>query len=681
MFAQFLLYPLIVLIVLSPQFSSAAEDAHTMFMKGMSLEASLQTFAARSCFAKAIQIEPDNTGYKEHNAWFLNEYGFSEEAEKFFLNLVKIKPTDTIYRGLAWNQLAVGHLAESVATYREVIPDISSIFLESRALVNIRRRLSEDNAAKINKLLVHISRAPSDTSAQQELFRTYTYQGLWDDAFRIGQQIRNDDPNNLHFRWEFARMLFWSNRLEQADSEFASMAATRPDNPFILWEWAKVLSARNRLEEAGKNLERALLLAPATPEIIKDLAELHARRGDSQKSLKLTQLLLENKERPLIAALTEARCNHFLGNENKAQQLYKQILALYPANQEALWGLAEISVKTGPVYDATNAIKQLETINDSDPRIYELLEILKISNLPRITVQTDWYSNSNNYSRLNSGFDFEGSLWAGLLTKTGYTYSRFSQNGFNTINRQSVFVQAEKKIQHYLAITGRLDGNIYDNQQNHLNLRLSSTVELNSLGVVKLSYDHIDIIDTEPAFGNQFYNPVVSIGAARLKLTTNDYSVYLRQGIVKELALWGKLTYGDYSDDNLKLSSVVGVDYSPELFPNFKAYYSYFFLNYSHKALESAYFDPSDFSAHTTGMAYRVKSDRFIYGGEWNLNYLQRSGGIGNTISIFTGLDIGNTQGLHCEAKYFYQNRGENRDSFSGHYAAQQILLSYFILF
>jgi len=681
MFAQFLLGALIVLMILSPQSSAATENANTLFMKGMSLEASLQTFAARSCFAEAIQMEPDNTGYQEHNAWFLNEYGFSEEAEKAFLSLAKIKLTDTIYRGLAWNQLSVGHLTESIVTYRRVISDISPTILESQALTEIRHRLSDENNAKIASLLVHLSQSPSDISTQQELFQTYIYQGLWDDAFRIGKQIRSENPNDLHFKWEFARTLFWGNRLEQADSEFASIVATHPGNPFILWEWAKVQLARNKLKKAENNLETALRLAPATPEIIRDLAELYARLGYSNKSLNLVQLLLQNKERSLTVALTEARCNHFLGSRDKAQQLYQQILAKYPANQEALYGRAEISVKAGSVYDATSSLRLLEVINNHDPRIHELREILKASNPPRIALQTDWYGNSNNFSRFSSGYDFKRSLWTDLLVGTGYTFSKFSQSGFNTINRQSIFVQAEKRIQPFLTIAGRLDGNFYDNRQNHLNLRLSTIVALNPSGVVKLGYDHIDIIDTEPVFGNQFYNPVVSIGAARLKLTTNDYSAYLRQTIVKELALWGKLTYGDYSDNNLKVSSVIGVDYSPVMFPSLKAYYSYFYLNYSHKAPENAYFDPSNFSAHTIGMAYHLKFHRFGYGGEWSLNYLQRSGGIGNTISAFTDFDITDIQGIHCEAKYFYQNRGENRDSFSGHYSAQQILLSYFILF
>ncbi|GFE61250.1 tetratricopeptide repeat protein [Geobacter sp. AOG2] len=681
MFPPCLLGILIIFMVLPPQLSAATENANKLFMKGLSLEASLQTFEARNYFAEAIHEEPDNSGYREHNAWFLNEYGFSEEAEKAFLNLTRIKSTDIIYQGLGWNQLAVGHLTDSIATYRRVFPDISTTMLESQALAEIRHRLSDDNTTKITNLLIHLSHSPSDISAQQELFRTYAYQGLWNDAFRIGQQIRNEVPNDFHFHWEFARALFWSNQLEQADSEFALMVVSHPDNAFILWEWAKVQLARNKLKEAGNNLETALRLAPTTPEIIRDLAELYARLGYSKKSLNLAQQLLQNKERPLAATLTEARCKHFLGSFAEAQQQYKQILAIYPTNNEALWGLTEVSAKTGSAYDAASAITVLKNIDRDDPRIHALREFLKTSNAPRITVQTDWYSNSNKYSRFNIGFDFEGSPWSGLLASTGYTFSSFSQSDFNTINRQSVFAQAEKKILRFLSIAGRLDGNFYDNQQNHLNLSLSTTFLLTSSGVVKLSYDHIDLIDTEPAFGNQFYNPIVSIGAVRLKLTTNGYSAYLRQGIAKELALWGKLTYGDYSDNNHKLSSVIGIDYSPVIFPNIKAFYSYFFLDYSHEAPEHAYFDPSNLSAHTIGVSYDIKSDYFSYGAKWSLNYLQRSGGLSNTISAFTDMHITDLQRVRCDAKFFYQNRGENRDSFSGYYSAQQFLLSYSILF
>ena len=591
MLVRFLLYYLTILIMVPSQVSAASEDASALFKEGLSLESSLLPFAARSRFAEANLQAQDDIGYHEHYAWFLNEYGFTEDAAAAFSRLATLKKTDAIYRGLGWSQLAIGNHTASIASYRLVFPDLSSTDTELQTLTEIRRRLSEENRAKIANLLSILALTPEDLSSQKELFRNYTYQGMWDDSIRVGKHIRSELPSDLHFQWEYARMLYWGNRLEQADSEFAFMAAAHPDNPFILWEWAKVQRAQNKLSESGINLEKALRLAPDTPEIVRDLAKLSALQQESRKSML-----------PGIKA-------------------------------------------------------------------------------PKIDIQTDWYNNSNRYSRLNSGFSFAWSPWSELLTTAGYTFSRFTESSFTPINRQSVFLQAEKKLLPALTITGRLDGNFYDNQQNHLNVRLSTLAAPDPSSVVKLSYDHIDIIDTEPLFGNQLYNPVVSIGAVRLKLTTNDYSVYLRKEFFNEVALWGKLTTGYYSDDNHKLSTVIGMDYSPAILPALKASYSYYYLDFSNKSPESAYFDPANFLVHTAGIAYQKKSARLSYGGELYLHYLQRSNGLGTTVSGFTDLSVSESHKLRCEARYFYQNRGENRDSLSGHFSAEHILLTYVIMF
>jgi tetratricopeptide (TPR) repeat protein len=661
--------------------SLAAKDAQTLFMEGMSFESSLNIFEARDHFAEAVNKAPNNTGYQEHYAWFLNEYGFSEEAETAFLQLIKATPTDSVYHGLGWNQLAVGHMRESLDTYRHVFLDTPQKTSETLEITAIRRRLSDENNTKISELQIRLSQSKNDLFAKKELFRTYAYQGMWVDAERIGKQIRNEVPHDTHFNWEFARMLYWSQQFERADIEFAAMASIHPDNAFILWEWAKVQSARNKFKEARGNLETALKLAPGTPEIVKDLAELYARQGNDRESLLLAQSLYLVRARHLTASLTEARCYHFMGDYHNALIRYNRILEKYPANIEALWGVAEISINCGRIAETMSAISRFESINKNDPRLYILREKLKSIKIPQMVIQTDLYGNSNKYSRLNSGFSTKWMFWPGLLTSTGYTFSRFSESGYTPVTRQSLFIQTEKKFPKIISVTGVLEENIYDNQQNHLNVRLSAESVPNQSNVVKLSYDHIDIIDIEPSFGNQLYNPVVSIGAVKLKITTNDYSVYMHSEPLKEVAFWGKFIYGEYSDGNRKLSTVIGADYSTPLFPALTLSYSFFYLDYSKMAPEGAYYDPSNFLSHAVGVAYRNKSGFWNYGGEWQVNYLQRSNGVGDTLSGFAGLALGDAQELRSEARYFYQNKGENRNSTSGHFSAQQILLSYVLHF
>lgn len=688
MFKTFLLGVLILSILSPPSLYASPENATALFSDALNLEKSLQVFSARRLFADALASAPDNIGYQEHNAWFLNEHGFSEEAEAAFLRLSKIKPSEDVYRGLGWNELSNGRYSAAIESYNHIYPGISTKYTKPQAIVEIRRNLNNENTLKTSKLILQLSQDPSDINARKELFRMYANQGKWESAKTLGKQIRNLAPDDLHFQWEFARMLYWGGDLEHANAEFTLLTTILPNNPFIIWELSKVQFAQSKYEDARKNLELALSLAPDTSEIIKDLAELNALNGDEIKAIALVKLLTNINKQPLITLLTEARCYHFLGKHDTAASRYRKILSIYPENIEALWGLAETALNTGSTDESAKIVTNWESIKPDDSRLKSIKAKLKNINSPKFSIIADVYSNSNKYLRINSGIALEKLMLPDQPIRIGYNFSLFRQRGFNDINRHSVFLQTEKQLK-LINLNARIDGNFYDNQNNQINVRASATLIPDSSRLVKLSYDHIDIIDTEQIFGNQLYNYVVSIGSVALNLTTNDYSIYLKQSFLKEFDLWAKLTYGIYSDENRKLGVVTGFDYNPKAIPGLKAYYSYFYLDYERPAViyitekrsESAYFDPSHLSVHTTGASYQKKLENFTYGGDLSLSYLPCNSGIGYTIAGFIGLNITDSQKLRCEARYFYQNRGENRQSSSGHFSAEHILLAYEIIF
>lgn len=682
----FLTLPMIAVLLLIAAQALADDRAYTIFKEGLTLENSLKIFEARDRFRDAVRLEPDNAGYREHYAWFLSSNGFHSEAIDVFNRLLSLPaPQKEYYQGLGWNEKVVGRQANSLAAYEKVF-EITVPRDDLRKVSDeVRLKLAQENEGAIAKVKDTLSKTPDDPAALKKLQQLYIGQNDLDNALVIGEKLQAIHSADLPSRLEFARILFWNGQKSRAEIAYQSLLADSPDNAFLYFELGTIQNAMNKLAEARLSLEKSLSLYPNSARVKKELAEVLARMGKSEEALTLASSIDGSGETWLTGRLALARTYHFSGRLMDAIPVYKQILTEYPDNSDALWGLAECATFTGNFVESEAALAKLQLTGD-DQRLATQKKLLARFAAPVARLNAEYYANSSDFTRVSGGADMR--LFAGMSTTldAGYYFSKFRQDRFSAISRQTVFIEGETRLAEKLRIGGRLTGNFYDNNQDHLNGRFSLYLEPVKELVIAANYEHLDIIDTELPFGNAIFNYVVTIGAVGRKLQTNDYSLYIQGNPTERIVLAGKILHGDYSDGNRKLIFMLDANFRLSAIPQIKAGYNFFYLDYRDaaptytegSASTAAYYDPNSFAGHTLYLEFKHEvTPSLAYGLEERASLIAKSGGFGNSLFGFITYAASETSSLRLDARYFYQNRGYARQQAGGHFSAENFIISY----
>lgn len=675
---------LVVLVLLCTAAHSAEKD-FAVFSSGLKLEENVHLFEAMDRFREATELSPDNKGYLEHLAWLASNYGFTEEATTAFTRLLTLVDTkENSYRGLAWNEKQLGRYDASLAAYRQAIPAPMPTSSYRASFDHISQVLHEENEQKITTLLSSLAVKPGDVTLRKELFRTYVSQGELAKAVAVGQEVVQEYPLDLPFRFDWARTLFWHGEKERAEKELLLLVDASGGSSYVLYELGKVQNAMGKREEAQKSLERSLSAYPEAALTRKELAEVLAVRGKGKEAAVMAQSIEPKQNQVLTSQLAKARSYHFSGSLPEAREIYRAILAAYPQNPDAIWGMVETSVYTGRPGDADRLIETWKTL-PPDSRLAEQEKLLASFTSPRVSLMGDYYSNSGDFSQANGGatatlFRYE-TLWA-----LGYYFSSLHQSGFSTITRNGLFLEGERRLTDSVRVGARLGGNIYDNNHETMNGRLSLYLDPAKNVDIALNIQRSDIIDTELPFRNAIYNYVVTIGAVGEAVQTWDYSLYAHATPLPNLDLAGKILHGDYSDGNDKFSLMADVAYTLMRAPMLKVGYNYFYLDYRKPASVyregsnaiSAYYDPTNFEVHTLYTQFsQGLGTHFRYGVEERLSFIPKSDGVANGLFGFLEYNLTEHDLIRLDARYFTQNHGVSRTGESGNFHAENIVLSY----
>jgi tetratricopeptide (TPR) repeat protein len=151
------------------------------------------------------------------------------------------------------------------------------------------------------------------------------------DFYRLYLQL-DDDPL-VHM--EFARMLYWAGRYEDAESHLRVYLAYKPDDAGMHHLLGKIYGALGDFEKA---VEEYLLCRAARPDDVElqlDLARAlmwSGRESEAQKILVEIRRRSSEYDTPLLLLATIARIQ---GRVEEEYELYKTVLARDPDNAEA----------------------------------------------------------------------------------------------------------------------------------------------------------------------------------------------------------------------------------------------------------------------------------------------------------------------------------------------------------
>lgn len=289
---------------------------------------------------------------------------------------------------------------------------------------------------------------------------------------------------------------------------------------------------------------------------------------------------------------------------------------------------------------------------------------------PSMKLLSEYYTNSSDFTRKSAGAGLGFYPAADLYVESGYTFTAFSQDGFDDVLRHSLFILGEKKLSESTGISARLSGNDYDNDNANLNGGLSMRYQPASNVFTELSFRHFDIIDTVLPFNNIIYSYVVTIGPVDLDIKSDDYKFYLLYAPVPKVSLAGEIIYGDYSDGNEKKSFMFEAGYQVLDSPFLRTAYNYFYLDINDPSpltesgdhVESAYWDPVNFETHTLRLEYRQDyREHFSFGAEGALSYSPKSGGLSKAAFLCASYKFTEQSSLRFDVRWFDQNEGIDR--------------------
>lgn len=682
-------FAIIVLVLLWGTLATglAADDAYSQFKVGITQEHELEVFKARETFQQVVGVDPTNTGYREHFAWFLHRNGFAEEAVMQFRALLVSSPGNNAYlRGLGWNEWQVGRHDAALAAYRQLFNLPVAGADQRPAFTKIRELLGQENREAVRRLQDELTAHPADRALRVKLVQAYLDAGMFPEARKLAEGLLQEPPADLSMQLSLVQALSWGGQHQEAAENMKQLVATHPDNAFMQLKLGRLLIAAGKRAEAAPHLNRAVALNGRSAEAHKELAEHLAITGNAAEAMALANKIADTPEDALTSKLARARVRHFSGSLHEAQPIYRQILATYPQNREALWGLTETLVYTGAHAAAAEVMTQWELGAAADERFALQKHRLNAATAPLLGIRTNYYGNSADFLRMDAGVDGRLHLTNNFTLLPAYVFSRFSQQGFSDIQRHAVSLNAEYRPGKSFSAGAGLGLSHLDSGQQRLSSNVALTLALGPGGEVGIAHDHRAIIDTEPSFGNPIYNYVVTLGALGRRIYTDDYTLSLKQELGERFVAWGKLTHGDYADGNRKGSRTLGVDFLPLRTTGPTISYTYFYLDYARPApaysegdaVISAYFDPIDLEVHTIGISTsRSMTESMRLGGEWRASYIPKSSGIANSLFGHISLRIAQTQTIRLDARLFHQDKGVTRTGIGGHFSAFNVLLAY----
>ena len=421
-----------------------------------------------------------------------------------------------------------------------------------------------------------------------EKARVYSYANRHDEAAQIFESILKDHKGYTPvFMRELGDMYTWARYFDKAVEIYRSALTLNPNDIVSQVALARALAWKGDLKEAHSIYDKVLT---STPEHIPSLigkADAYTMRDRLGAAGKLLDKVQELEPGNVDAINMRARILVWQGQHHKGVDLYKELLDLYPNNLEALEGLAFGLHWADRDPEAFDVLEKLLVLRPSRKKANQLLGRIRNARRPEALLYGIYIDDNKPRTSLEYGVSVKSLLTAYLSVDLRYGHKRIEE-------KESVEKELDADIVGFLTswhITRRLILNIdlqltdYD-QADWTELFYDAELEWRPSDTVYLDvgFDHDTVNSIEP-ISNELTEDSIS---ARIKWKPDrmwDFSA--------------EQTFGDYSDDNEKDSTLLIAEYRAMQTPYLTFYYNYYRGQWDTN--ESDYFSPEDFNAHTLG--------------------------------------------------------------------------------
>lgn len=667
------------------------EWAKAAYENALELAKRLEVFQANRAFKFSLEEDPYNKGYREKYAWHLQAFSFIEEAvPQFYLLLPEAKEKKPFYTVLGWDLRSLGQLDQSVWAFSHLYP-IPYCFTLSNKFILIGNLYRREEYRKINELyrLLECGEG-NEWEIRKKLFDAYAYLGDMKEAGFLAQQILSVYPNEYVVHYRYAHTLYQKRMYCESALQYQLLLEKLPGNAFLYLSLGNVYEEMGCLESSKEAYQTAFYL-DQNSRTERAYARILSKLGCCFEAEALAHEIIPGDGETLTKSLSVAETNLNCGSVETASAIYRNVLDEYPYNQEALWGILKASTITDNFDDNRLGYRRWSTVWFNYPFQNYLADYYRS---PDVTLSSEYFTNSSKFRSFAIGSGLSQYVGCNTRIAEGYYFTQFSQKHFDTIDRNTAFVNFQKffdkgwegqvrlignhyhKLQKKHSTINQVSGKLYSKwiYNCHFHLLNHVTDEL----AIDVGYDYYDVIDTVPPFDNPIYDYSSQIGATALNIRTSDLNVFFNY-TKERFYVMGNWITGRYSDGNTKHTRFVKTGYRICEIPVVNMYYSYFFLNFKKAAplflqngfSEGAYYDPKNFEIHIFGIDsnYHV-TEKLQLGGELAAVYIPKCKNFAYSASTFLDYLLDDQWSLRIDLRYYYQNRSLNRNGITGYYHA-----------
>ena len=661
---------------------TAGPTTNQLYTQASEAEQALRIFEARRFLAEAITQTPDPRGLQERHAWLLHRYEFREPAVSA---LEALRPTAddprSIDEALAWNRWELGDPEGASAAFRRAynLPDSLSKPREvyAAALERAQANLDEEIAS-----LKQAADPTADLADGRRLVDLLITRGRPGEAATLSARLVTDHPHDAPLALRHSEAQLATGDLTSAIETMQSLVNRSPRSAYLHYRLGLLQQRQGEYERAAESFQRALDIDPKSIEVRRHLAETLAVTGRSQQAREALPAPGEPNGNTLDATLGRAHARHWAGDIRASVPHYEAALTRYPANVEALRGLAEASVILQRFGRAEQLIARAERIGRAGA-VTDVTERLNALTGLRPLWTGGYYENESGFSRFDGGLILYWAASERIDLEAGGDLSWFDQPGFDGVFRQRAWLGAAWTPADTWRLEGRAGVSAFDHGEENLFVEARASWQVSDDLSLSVNYNHLDVAEVGTAGGYQIYNQA-TIGAASLGLRAHRVTPSFEAQLTEDLRWRGEFDWADYSDGNKRLAGWSELTWRLTETPRVELGYGYYFLDVDDPAPTyteggssvGAYYDPVNLEAHTgiLRLAHPL-NENWEVGLEQRLTLTPKASGIGSSTFLFIEREAGWGSTLRLDLRYSQQPHGLDRRGETGYFDALQVHL------
>ena len=273
---------------------------------------------------------------------------------------------------LAIAQRTSGNASDAIATLKPLTQgtSASAVALYQLGLTDLAMSNYEDAKTAFEQAK---ARNPDSTMIEQGIGETLLLGGQPDQAIALFKSLADSDKGRMADYVALATANQMAGNLDAAEQAYEAAVARFPNDADAYWRLGAMRALQRRYPEALESLEKAEQLAPKDPRILRDISLVQLRQGDMKASIATAQRLVSLDPKSADARFFLAGLYQDSGDQGKAADLYKAILADHPDDVYALNNMAALLTDQGNASAALPLARHAASLAPSNAAVADTL--------------------------------------------------------------------------------------------------------------------------------------------------------------------------------------------------------------------------------------------------------------------------------------------------------------------